>query len=351
MKYKMMNSTGAALAISLTLVTPGFAQSFTQVDPVTPTQPVIVPSAPPPQVQIQQQPNAFQMLLQNVQQQQQIQNMFNAGQLPGFNPAISPMDQRSGLVNNANSTNGANNVQATLGITQGKPTIETSNLLNSSAAQVAQKDVGRETAKKFAGPNASNLYELLFLASNGQSVGLKPTDTEKTPTHELYGALVGLAKANNVPIADSLQGMFETVKSDPTMFDLVRPTLLQLANGIAAGTMPKQTLLSALGLLSNPRIIQGFISTVQSANLGKGASQAEMNKQIAEQIRQIALGTMTSGTTSGIKLPPALALFGSLNKAGSSSAQSSLLNIGSLLSANQGNARGSNAARQTANRP
>lgn len=355
MKNKMMNSTGVVFAISMTLVaqglTPALAQSFVNPDPPV-TPPVIIPSAPPPQVQIQQQPSALQTMFQNMVQQSQMQNMLNGGQLPAFiqnNPAISPLDQRSGLSNNANSINAGNNLQATLGISQGKAPVANGNLVNNSPL-ATQKDLGIETANRFGGPTASSLFQVLFLAANGQPVGLKPADTDKTPTDVLYGALVGLARANNVPISDSLQQLFESMKSNPAMFELVRPTLVALTNGISGGTMQKQTLTSALTFLSNPKILQGFMAGVQSANL-TGRS-AEQTKQLAEQIKTFALGTLNSGTAADGKQLSARAmslLGGAALAPQNGGVNSSFLNLsGSLLSSL---GRGKGASGQAVKQP
>ncbi len=91
---KIVNRIGI-LAITLWQCTPAFGQGDPPTPPPTPT----AAPTPTPVTEVQQQPNLFQTL----QQQQQIQNTINT-QLNNFlqtNPAISPLDQRAGLVDKA----------------------------------------------------------------------------------------------------------------------------------------------------------------------------------------------------------------------------------------------------------
>ncbi len=306
MLKKQVTSIGVALAMSYTSILPALAQG----DPVPGPPPAPTPSPTPVQAQTQQ-PSALQTLFQNIQQQQQIQNIFNPSQFPAFiqaNPSISPLDQRSGLSNNANSVNKSNSPQTSLGITQGTPTIGGNNLL--SNPWLVQKNMGSEIANRFGGPAASSLFEALFLATNGQPGGLMPSQLDRVPTITLYGALLGLAKANNLPISDSLLSLMEMLRNNPSTFDLLRPTLLQLANGIISGTMSRQTLLNALSFLTNPQTINGFVAGVQSANAaGRGASQTELNKQIADAVKQVSLGLTPN--FKPVTTSPASIFFGS----------------------------------------
>lgn len=308
MQKKQISSVGVAFAMSLTSLLPALAQG----DPVPGPGPAPAPTPTVTSVQTQQ-PSALQTLFQNIQQQQQLQNIFNPTQFPLYmqaNPAISPLDQRSGLTNNANSVGNTKNPQSSLGLTQGTPTIGNSQLLNNP--WLAQKNFGNELALRFGGPNASSLFDLLFLATNGQPSGLTSAQLDRVPTTVLLGALLGLARANNLPISDSLLSLMEMLKSNPSTLDLLRPTLLHLANGIASGTMSKQTLLSALSFLTNPQVMNGFVAGAQSAtSVGKNASQVELSKQMADQLKQAALGITPS--YKPVSTPASNLFFGSTN--------------------------------------
>lgn len=207
MKHGNLINCTCILATTVWLCAPAFGQG----DPVPPAPTPSTPTAPPV-TETSTQPNFFQTL----QQQQQIQSIFNSNQFPSFlqaNPAISPLDQRSGLVNKSIKIS---TPFSSMTITIQVPNIKNSNLLAPSNTQVTNV----QTEKPSSVTTTSNINQKPSFDSLGPLLDSLSKQQTNTTT----------ATSTQQPTMTSTTTQTTSNINQKPSFDFLGPLLSNLAN-------------------------------------------------------------------------------------------------------------------------
>ncbi|MDX2107147.1 MAG: hypothetical protein SFY67_12165 [Candidatus Melainabacteria bacterium] len=282
---------GAYLCQSLCL--PVFAQG----------DPVVTPVAPQPKVEIQQPTNNnnAQALFQTFQTLQNQQNsLFNTPAVQ-LNPSITPLDQRSGLIQNSTKFSpfgisgiGFNNF--------GMPKINNSNLLANPDNNALARDVAN------------------YLRSTEPRINVQTTLLPKLNTLTTAQLISALAIALGVP-ENLIQNFFARVS--PSAMENLRSNLLTLAINLKIGNVPpniaQNAFMQMTGMFnpntvatSTPKLASPVQSVTQSTTqaisslkefVGKTGQNTETTlMEISNQMKDtesgVKPGTTTSTTTS-----------------------------------------------------
>lgn len=233
---------GAYLCQSLCL--PVFAQG----------DPVVTPVAPQPKVEIQQPTNNnnAQALFQTFQTLQNQQNSLFNNPAVQLNPSITPLDQRSGLIQNSTKFNPFG--ISGLGFnTLNMPKINNSNLLADPNNSALARDVAN------------------YLRSTEPRINVQTTLLPKLNTLNTAQLISALAIALGVP-ENLIQNFF--AKVSPSAMENLRSNLLSLAINLKIGNVPLNVAQNAFMQMTgifNPNTVA--TSTPKLASLVQTTSQ------------------------------------------------------------------------------
>lgn len=199
--------------------------------------PVITPSAPAPKIEIQEPVNnnnsqAFFQLYQSIQNQQN--SLFNTPAVQ-LNPAITPLDQRSGLIKNSTDYNPFG--VSGLGITSvGMPKINNSNLLANPDNNALARDVAN------------------YLLATEPRINVQTMVLPKLNSLSTTSLLTALAMALGIS-QDTLQTFL--LKNSPGSIENLRANLISMAINLKIGNLPvsvaKNAFIQMIGL--NPALV------------------------------------------------------------------------------------------------
>ncbi len=199
--------------------------------------PVITPSAPAPKIEIQEPVNnnnsqAFFQLYQSIQNQQN--SLFNTPAVQ-LNPAITPLDQRSGLIKNSTDYNPFG--VSGLGITSvGMPKINNSNLLANPDNNALARDVAN------------------YLLATEPRINVQTMVLPKLNSLSTTSLLTALAMALGIS-QDTLQTFL--LKNSPGSIENLRANLISMAINLKIGNLPvsvaKNAFMQMIGL--NPALV------------------------------------------------------------------------------------------------
>lgn len=219
--------------------------------------PVITPSAPAPKIEIQEPVNnnnsqAFFQLYQSIQNQQN--SLFNTPAVQ-LNPAITPLDQRSGLIKNSTDYNPFG--VSGLGITSvGVPKINNSNLLANPDNNALARDVAN------------------YLLATEPRINVQTMVLPKLNSLSTTSLLTALAMALGIS-QDTLQTFL--LKNSPGSIENLRSNLISMAINLKIGNLPvsvaKNAFMQMIGL--NPAMVASStqaISTTQTTQTSSNIS-------------------------------------------------------------------------------